>query len=605
MANFYLPPAVSVNNFVGGYKVVSDYTDLEPTETNNSENVLYGPNKDLDQRAGSLRVLPLKLTSNGGSIGRPITGHFYFNKLGDTSSFHVVAAGDSIFNYTSSTQTTLTSVLTDSSENYFTFAQIQDPRSAADDLVLMTNGVNEMLAWNGSGSAFTFSAITSATQVPTAKFILTHKNRIYAANIVDPGDSDSKATVRITEFGTDGAPNPHRFTNFFVVGGSTRAGEINNARILNDQYIIYKRKSVWKFSPGNGNVLDTSSLIELEEAIGLFAPHSLVDVGDFHIFLSEQGVYAFDGTNFTHLSEKIDDDLFVNANRSRLKFAKGVYNKQQNQYILYYASGSSVRNNRAVIFDLRLRVWQPPVTGRRVNYISTFDDVDGIERIIYGDYSGYLYEDGRGDNDGLTNGFNGTVSSATFDTLTDTTATFTTTNDGLTGLVIRINSGPGEGQERVIASNTGTVITVDTSWDQIPDTTSTYTIGGINAFWKSKDYDYVGHDIVKIFRKIKLRVREQGDFPLDVTYIVDFKSLNDATTKGVSLRENSFVWGLSLWGSSKYGAKATIIKTISLRNTSTQSTNGTHLAIRFSNDRANETFRISGFDVETKAIGKR
>ena len=42
-AEFKTPPAISINQFVGGFKSTSDYTDLLDTETNDSENIDYGP----------------------------------------------------------------------------------------------------------------------------------------------------------------------------------------------------------------------------------------------------------------------------------------------------------------------------------------------------------------------------------------------------------------------------------------------------------------------------------------------------------------------------------------------------------------------------------
>ncbi len=66
----------------------------------------------------------------------------------------------------------------------------------------------------------------------------------------------------------------------------------------------------------------------------------------------------------------------------------------------------------------------------------------------------------------------GTATSGAATTLTDTGASFA----DRTGKVVKITGGTGSGQVRRIASNTSTVITVDTAWTTNPDATSTYEI---------------------------------------------------------------------------------------------------------------------------------
>lgn len=70
--------------------------------------------------------------------------------------------------------------------------------------------------------------------------------------------------------------------------------------------------------------------------------------------------------------------------------------------------------------------------------------------------------------------YEGSVSGATSTTLSDSTQSWGT--DELAGKVVVITSGKGYGQTRVIASNTATELTVNTAWDDTPDTTSTYMI---------------------------------------------------------------------------------------------------------------------------------
>ena len=608
-----LPPSVSVNRFIGGFKSISDYTDLSDTETSDAENVLYSPKGDIDSRFGSEKLLRTRLQSFSatGNTMEPIKGIYNFRRLGTSSTFTVVACGDSVFNYSSATAINILAHLNSATDTFFSFTQIQDPDLASRDLAVISNGIDPITIWVGSGTATHLSSVTGSSGIPRAKYISVHKNRLYAANILDTAEIDSPVKVAVSGFGADGRPDPHIMGDSFFLGGSSQDGQIQGMGPLNNQMIFYTERSVWKFSPGAGNNLDTGSLQQLQRNIGLLAPRSLVDVGGAHIFLSENGVYIFDGNQFIHLSEKVDDEFLINSNRLFLKNSVGAYDKQKNQYVLYFPYGESTKNNRALVYDMRpgMKIWQPPITNREVSSLSTFINKRDNDTIIYGDYSGFLFEDGKGSADGISQGINGSPTSATSQTLvfsaTAGNPTFPTATNQLAGLTVSVIGGTGDNQTRKILTSDSQTITLESPWSVTPDTSSTITIGGYNKYWRSKDYDLGGHDIVKIFRHVRLRLREEGSFNLGVHYIVDFKNLTQATLKNVSLNKGSWTWGTSLWGTGVWGRISTFINKISLRNTSTQRLQGNHFALRFSNKRANEPFRVTGFDIELKSIGKR
>jgi len=76
----------------------------------------------------------------------------------------------------------------------------------------------------------------------------------------------------------------------------------------------------------------------------------------------------------------------------------------------------------------------------------------------------------------------GTVSSATANTLTDTTKSWTA--NAFTNSYVRITGGTGAGQTRLISSNTATTLTVSQNWTTTPNNTSTYEIGSVHAIHK-------------------------------------------------------------------------------------------------------------------------
>ncbi len=75
------------------------------------------------------------------------------------------------------------------------------------------------------------------------------------------------------------------------------------------------------------------------------------------------------------------------------------------------------------------------------------------------------------------------ATSSTAFSLTDTAATWPTT--GLVNAPIAIVNGTGKGQRRRIVSVSGTTLTIDSPWLELPDDTSVYQLGGIHWRYRS------------------------------------------------------------------------------------------------------------------------
>lgn len=83
----------------------------------------------------------------------------------------------------------------------------------------------------------------------------------------------------------------------------------------------------------------------------------------------------------------------------------------------------------------------------------------------------------------------GTVTGSDLLSLTDSSAQFHTTK--LVGLPVRIVSGTGAGQERIIVVATATKLTVKTEWTIKPDTTSVYQIGGFGWTYRTGRFRWI------------------------------------------------------------------------------------------------------------------
>lgn len=407
----FLPPAFSLKNFAGGYNSNADFNTLQDNQTNDAKNIEISRVGSMLKRNGYARRLNTAI--NGSSLkeingleGVPITGHYQLIKSGNETELmsEVVGAGANLWNYTSATASTILTGLKNRSDAYWYFTQIQSPEpdaSGTDDVVVGVNGFDNPVIWNGVDDSATYlSDVSGASGVAVGKFIVSLYNRLYIANINDTSDVDSNVKVIISGFDTDGVPTPHVFPPelFFYVGGSDPFGEVTGLAVLGGDLIIFKRRATYKFTPGSGRLIDTSSLVQMDQNIGCVAPGSIATVGNSVVFLSEYGVYAFNGNNFQYIGGPIEQDL-NNVNFNRKQTSRGIYHKAKAQYWLSVSSESSGFNDVVFVYDLTRQIWYPPYRNMKANVLSNFR-AGNQEKILAGDHQGYLYELDKGTADG-------------------------------------------------------------------------------------------------------------------------------------------------------------------------------------------------------------
>lgn len=612
----HLPPSVSINNLVGGYNSNYNYTNLADNQTNLAQNVEITTKGSIKERNGYVRRNPSRIvnstSANVLANGEPITGYFQLAKLGILASTteiksEIVGAGDSLYKYTADSATAIATGLTDNSQVYWQFAQIQDPRSATNDVVVMTNGRDSIKIWDGEeASAVDLDSITSATQVPVAKFIATLQNRLYALNIEDNTDIDSKVKVMVSTFDENtGVTRPQRFNQSFYVGGSDKYGEITGHAILNDQLIIFKKRATYKFIPGSGRLIDTAGLIQMDESIGCIAPGSIATIGNVVLFLSQNGMYAFDGGNFVKISDPINKDM-ENVNKSILKFSVGMYNHNKNQYWLALPTPSSNHNDKVLVYNIDRKVWHPPYENINAYSIAMYREENNDDPIIiFGDHQGYLYKGDIGSADGLAVGYKGFIDTVAGISYTDDDANFEITGDGLAGFNMILVDRAGTDRSKLIASNTSKTITLASAFDTAPTSADRYVICSIDSNYRTKDFDFGFADVDKKFRQVTVRASEQGDVDLKMQYIIDFKILSRAGSATMDLIADGLVWDVGVWDAEYWDGSDNVINKVNLRPLNTQGLIGKYLALRFANSYPNQPWEIFGFDILLKQVGRR
>lgn len=216
----------------------------------------------------------------------------------------------------------------------------------------------------------------------------------------------------------------------------------------------------------------------------------------------------------------------------------------------------SPRKRTALLYHYGLDAWLPPMTGFEYAALRSYLTHDGTIRLVMGDYWGRLWSLFQGHRDAPTTGtVSGTATSATHSTLVDSAGAFYVTGDGLAGVPVAVRD-PATGlwQWRRIASNTGTTLTLDTtfgtSWSSIPTTGWRYIIGGIE-WWQLTPWMDGG---TPLGRKkacwLELQTKPTAD-DIDIQVVLRFDdnsgSIEDREVD-LTAETNASLWGVALWG---------------------------------------------------------
>lgn len=129
------------------------------------------------------------------------------------------------------------------------------------------------------------------------------------------------------------------------------------------------------------------------------------------------------------------------------------------------------------------------------------------------------------------------------------------------GVNVVIVGGKGEGQRRLISSNTDSVLTLSTVWTEVPDDTSSYSIGGYTvrnfSNWKKVSTSY---EVLKQLWYMWCNANASGDYTIKMILQFDFDtSLMNQITTLVSLKSENTIWGAFIWGAAIWGSRSVFL----------------------------------------------
>lgn len=421
---------------------------------------------------------------------------------------------------------------------------------------------------------------------------------IWFNNYLIVGNTKEATVERPTRVRWSNVGTIETWTDDDFVDISTFAGDeiIGFAELYGDLY-VFLTKSIWKVSLVGGDELFVFR--KVIDNIGAISTHSvqvltLSDSRSVVAFTDDQKrVLMFNGATVTDIGNIIQPSL-NGLSDARLQYSVATFDGEQ--YIFCATTSGGSTNDVCYVFNTEIGEWTK-WTQIDANAIARVKGTDSTIKTYFGNYKGFVYW--LDDTDKIVDvvGQIGIVDSiGTINTTTITGAqaiiTGDLTSEEYTGATIRITSGTGVGEESVIATNlsANTGVAVMSAFSTTPDSTSSFSIGDINAYYVAKPYDLGDASRQKDYLGILFWGAESSSNTVDVSYAIDFGSTIQSETVDLSPSSSS-LWDVALWDQGTWGTTGDKIYTVKMSGT------GNVIEPKFLNNKIDETFHLYGFNL--------
>ena len=422
------------------------------------------------------------------------------------------------------------------------------------------------------------------------KVLAWFRNYLIFGNTVE-NSIERPTRIRWSDVGTIETYDDDNYNDIATYGGDEIIGF---AELYGDLYIFLKN-SIWRMSLVGGD--DLFTFTKVIDGIGAIARDSLhivylSDNRSVVMFLdSISRVLLFDGVGFMDVGNIIQSVL-NNLSDPRLQYSVGTFDGTS--YFLSVTDGSDTEHSILLEYNLEMQEWSKH-TDINANALAQVEEATATVKTYFGNYDAFVYwlnnPDLKNDVDGATGIVDsaGRINSAT-QTGVQIILDATLTSGVYTGAIIKITSGTAVGEERVILTSTDTGVTVTSDFTVTPDSTSVYTIGAIDAEYKTKWFDLGNSAQEKSFLGMLVWGEEASAYGADVHHSIDFGSRSGSTSIDLSPSSSS-LWDSAIWDTATWaitGDKFTTVKLSGL---------GNFLQVEFANPDIDESFNLYGFNI--------
>lgn len=315
----------------------------------------------MEKRRGQQRM------NSSAPLPGPITGiHAYYK---DLSKKLVVASNGNIYAKGTTTFETLNTGWNVSAPVFF---------ATGATYMVAFNGINAPIKWDG------ISAVIPLANAPIdGQYPILHKEKLFVVPKSKPSDIWWSNSFQLEEW-----PD----VNYWPI----KPGDgdvITCLRRLFDEMIIFKSRSIHSF---RGTSMDDFSLYELEPTVGCAGPRAAATHLNKMYFISEKGLFEFNGMKVINISDERIPALWSRVNTQALYFS--CVESWDGWIWFSLPIDGSTTNNLVIVHNPVSRTFWP-LSGINASCFQLFNDGTGL-KLYSGDTSnGYIVEQDIGTED--------------------------------------------------------------------------------------------------------------------------------------------------------------------------------------------------------------
>lgn len=219
--------------------------------------------------------------------------------------------------------------------------------SVGDRMLLIVDGLRT-IKYDGLGTAEDLSGVNPSKvcgfygSVSGEHFII--------GNTTDTG-TRQPMTLEISDIG-----NPESFSQGYYIDLMDSNDEIVGMRKIRESIAVYKRHSISILYPSYSEALFNVKQ-NVVNGIGAVNNRVIADCNNYHIFMGETNIYAFDGVNIKPIGNEIKNRLFSNINWDFIHRAFAFYDSVHDLFMLFVPTDGYEEPNICYVFDLITQAW--------------------------------------------------------------------------------------------------------------------------------------------------------------------------------------------------------------------------------------------------------
>lgn len=266
------------------------------------------------------------------------------------------------------------------------------------DIIVMSNGIDNIFKYDGTevkelkmlGKDSDYSK--KENRAPKGAYLGLHYERLWIANdnYLYCSSVTANGGFDIEDFTTPTEPewevNNHGAEIFMYSNDGTK---IKGMAVVYDDILIFKERKIFRLY---GTTPSNMQKVELFNSSGAIADKSIVSTPQGAFFVHKDGIYQYDGSNVSKISQKIDK-IWDTIDKGKIDTAIAAF--FDNKYILAVQRFGS--DTKDLIIELDILTGN--FTTRDGYSVESF--VEFADELVFASSDGFLYRYNRGEADNL------------------------------------------------------------------------------------------------------------------------------------------------------------------------------------------------------------